>query len=116
MLIASFNTNACDINGQTGFMPENDLYISVDAKTRSTMTEERFNEIIDRADKHYRPIIKELGGKLKWARKWNDGTVNASAQRFWRTYKVNMYGGLARHELVTDDAFAMVVCHELGHH
>ena len=27
-----------------------------------------------------------------------------------------MYGGLARHELVTADAFALVVCHELGHH
>jgi hypothetical protein len=27
-----------------------------------------------------------------------------------------MFGGLARHELVTDDGFMMVVCHETGHH
>lgn len=27
-----------------------------------------------------------------------------------------MYGGLARHPLMTEDAFAVVVCHELGHH
>jgi hypothetical protein len=107
---------ACDINGQTGFLPENDLYVGTTDKARSDMTEEKFNEIIDRVDKHYSPIVKELGGKLKWNRKWSDGTVNASAQRFMSTYKVNMYGGLARHELVTDDGFAMVVCHELGHH
>ncbi len=109
---------ACDINGETGFMPENDLNISVDAKAlRNNMTEARFNEIIDLADKHYKPIVKAKGGKLKWARKWKDGTVNASANRtLFGSWKVNMFGGLARHELVTDDAFALVVCHELGHH
>ena len=118
LLLTTLNTNACDMNGNTGFLPENDLNISVDAKSmRNTMTEERFNEIIDLADKHYKPIVKAKGGKLKWNRKWKTGTVNASAQRGWfSSWKVNMYGGLARHELVTDDAFALVVCHELGHH
>ena len=119
LLISTMSASACDIDGQTGFLPENDLNISVDAKSmrNATMTEERFNAIIDLADKHYAPIVKEMGGKLRWSRKWKGGTVNASANRGWfRTWKVNMYGGLARHELVTDDAFAMVVCHELGHH
>ena len=113
---ASFYSNACDIDGKTGFLPENDLNISVDAKFRSDMTKEDFNRIIDEADAIYRPIIKSLGGKLSWSRGWDDGTVNASAQRSGKTYKVNMYGGLARHPLVSDDGFAMVVCHELGHH
>ena len=27
-----------------------------------------------------------------------------------------MFGGLARHEAITKDGFATVVCHELGHH
>jgi len=27
-----------------------------------------------------------------------------------------MFGGLARHETMTPDGFATVVCHELGHH
>lgn len=110
------SASACDQYGLTGFLPENDLNIPVGVKNANTMTEERFNEIIDLADKHYAPIIKARGGKLKWARKWNDGTVNASAQRFFSTYKVNMYGGLARHEHATEDGFALVVCHELGHH
>ena len=116
LVLTTINVFACDENGKSGYMPENDLNISVDAKNVNTMTEERFNEIIDKVDKHYAPIVKARGGKLKWARKWSDGTVNASAQRSGKTYKVNMYGGLARHELVTDDGFALVVCHELGHH
>ena len=116
LILTTINVFACDENGKSGFMPENDLNISVDAKNANTMTEERFNEIIDKVDKYYAPIVNSLGGKLSWARNWNDGTVNASAQRQGKTYKVNMYGGLARHELVTDDGFALVVCHELGHH
>tara|TARA_Y100000768_G_C23990051_1_gene691802 strand:- start:1430 stop:2269 length:840 start_codon:yes stop_codon:yes gene_type:complete len=117
MGLLSVSAFSCDVNGDTGFLPENDLKISTSAKFRSDMTEERFNEIIDHADKFYAPIVKEKGGKLKWSRGWNNDTVNASAQRtFWGTWKVNMYGGLARHPLVTDDGFALVVCHELGHH
>ena len=27
-----------------------------------------------------------------------------------------MYGGLARHQAVTEDGFLLVICHELGHH
>lgn len=27
-----------------------------------------------------------------------------------------MFGGLARHETITEDGFALVVCHEIGHH
>lgn len=107
---------SCDMAGTTGFLPENDMRIGVDDKMRNTMTEERFNEIIDKVDKHYNPIVEAKGGNLKWSRNWSNSKVNASAQRFFWSWKVSMYGGLARHPLVTDDAFAMVVCHELGHH
>lgn len=115
LLVAAGPSSAC-VDGKTGFLPENDLKIGVDEKFRNDMTEERFNEIIDRVDKHYRPIVKSKGGNLKWSRGWKNDTVNASAQRFFWTWKVNMYGGLARHPLTTDDGFALVVCHELGHH
>ncbi len=27
-----------------------------------------------------------------------------------------MYGGLARHKTITEDGFALVLCHEIGHH
>lgn len=109
-------SKACDALGLSGFLPENDMYIGIHDKSANEMDEARFNKIIDRAEKVYVPLVKEAGGMLKVNRKWSDGTVNASAQRFFFSWQVNMYGGLARHKLVTDDAFALVLCHELGHH
>jgi len=97
--------------------PENDLYISIDSEPRSLdMTEEVFDHIIDVVEDIYRPIIAEEGGLFQIIRKWEDGTVNAYAQRQGRIYKVTMFGGLARHYTITPDAFAYVVCHETGHH
>lgn len=98
------------------FAPENNLYISADDKNAGTMTEERFNKIIDRVEAIYKPIVKTKGGNLVVQRNWTDGTVNAYASRSGSTWNVAMFGGLARHKFVTDDGFMMVVCHELGHH
>lgn len=116
LLLTSNPASACDIDGHTGFMPENNMQISVDAKFRSDMTKEDFNAIITRVTDVYGPIIKKKGGVLKMNRLWDNDTVNASAQRSGKSYIVNMYGGLARHVDVSDDGFAMVICHELGHH
>lgn len=80
------------------------------------MTEQLFNQLIDRVEKVYSPIVQEKGGILKVNRLWTNDTVNASANRKGNTWMLNMYGGLARHQAVTEDAFMLVVCHELGHH
>lgn len=118
LLLSVMNpTMACTQDGREGFLPDNNWVIPVGAKNTNDMTEERFNEIIDKVEAVYAPIISsERRARLKVNRKWEDGTVNASAQQFWKLWIVNMYGGLARHPAVTDDAFALVVCHELGHH
>ena len=107
---------ACDMHGNTGFMPENDMQISVNDKMANDMTEEKFNSIIDKVEAIYKKVVKSKKAKLKVKRKWTNNTVNASAQQIWKTWIVNMYGGLARHPDVTADGFALVVCHELGHH
>lgn len=110
---------ACDVDGQGGFAPKNDLYIGVDDKAVSDITEEMFSAIIDRVASFYSPIVKSKGGILTMMKNWNDGEVNASASRDFsnnKIWKVSMYGGLARHPLMTSDGFMMVVCHELGHH
>ncbi len=117
LLLGAQNSIACTSDGREGFMPDNDMKIPVGAKNANSMTEERFNEIIDKVEAVYAPIIKkDRKARLKVNRKWEDDTVNASAQQFWKLWIVNMYGGLARHPAVTDDGFALVVCHELGHH
>ncbi len=107
---------ACTKNGSEGFVPKNDLFIPVDAKSISTIDETEFNTVIDQVEAIYAPIVAEYGGKLEVVRKWTDGTVNAYAEQAGNIWKVSMFGGLARHKTITADGFALVVCHEIGHH
>ena len=72
--------------------------------------------MLDRVQAVYGPIIASKGGELDIQRKWDDATVNASAIQNGKTWTINMYGGLARHPAVNADGFALVACHELGHH
>ncbi len=107
---------ACSENGKGGFLPENDLYISANQKSVNGISEEEFNKAIDEVELVYAPIIANMGGKLSIERNWTDGTVNAYASQTGKVWKVAMFGGLARHETITKDAMALVVCHEIGHH
>jgi hypothetical protein len=107
---------ACKKDGSEGFLPKNDLNIPADAKGINTITEEQFNSVIDQVEAIYSPIVSEYGGKLNVMRKWTDGTVNAYAEQTGDIWSVSMFGGLARHKTITADGFALVVCHEIGHH
>ncbi len=82
----------------------------------ANMTKQEFMDVIEKARKFYEPIVASHGGKLVINAKWDDDTLNAYAQQFFGTWSVNMFGGLARHPEMTLDGFAMVLCHELGHH
>ncbi|MDP3543081.1 MAG: hypothetical protein Q8T11_11505 [Elusimicrobiota bacterium] len=101
---------------EEGFLPENDMKIPVGSLEDKGITQAQFNAVIDTAEKIYGPVIAAQGGKLVIKRLWENNTVNASAQRQGSNYVVNMYGGLARHATITQDGFALVVCHEIGHH
>lgn len=117
-------SNAC-LEGEDGkfsFIEKNNLRVEIDSPDRNSMTEEKFNFIIDRVDKIYRPIVESRGTFLRWKRNWKNPKVNAFASRTYdanvgkKVWNVSMYGGLARHEAITDDAFYLVACHEVGHH
>lgn len=101
-----------------GFVPENDLNISVEMQTLlgGGTTEREFHSVLDRLEKIYAPAVSRIGGRLEIVRRWSDGTVNAFATRIGSTYRITMYGGLARHKEMNADGFALVACHELGHH
>ena len=93
------------------------MYIPRGLKSAGGITEAEFNKVIDETEALYTEFIKEeYGGTLQVERKWDDGTVNAYAQRVGTTYKVSMFGGLARHVEATSDGFRAVLCHEIGHH
>jgi subtilisin-like proprotein convertase family protein len=107
-LPASGGTHRC--------IPPNKRHLRPTALEKSNISERKFNEIIAAAEKVYAPIVRSHGAKLKIHRRWDDDTVNASAVQNGSLWEVNMYGGLARQPEVTPDGFALVVCHELGHH
>lgn len=98
-----------------GFMPDNNLYLQ-DNFLRANIVESEFNDVITRAENIYRPIFQSFGANLQIVRKWNDSTVNAYADQMGNTWRVTMFGGMARRPEVTADGFALVLCHEIGHH
>lgn len=97
-------------------LPPNDLHLQDTMELDSGVTQAQFNAVIDKAERYYRPIMARHGGELQITRSWNDSTVNASAIQLGDTWNVTMYGGLARRPEVTVDGFALVLCHEIGHH
>lgn len=99
-----------------GFLPENDLKIPVGDVNAQGIDKAVYDKVLDRIEAIYGPIVAAKGAKLSVNRKWEDATVNASAQQMWGTWHINMYGGLARHAAVTEEGFALVACHEMGHH
>jgi hypothetical protein len=116
MLCISGQVLACDIHGVSGIVEENSLWIGPDVKSPTTITQERFGQILDRVERIYKPLVSEKGGNLVVSRNWDDGTVNAYAQQSGTTWTISMFGGLARHQTITEDGFALVACHEIGHH
>ena len=115
MLVFSTAAIACSEDGTSGFVEENNLSIPVDSLLVGGITKEQFNNVIEKIETIYSPIATNLGKKLNIARKWDDATVNANASQSGSNWNINMYGGLARHETITEDGFALVLCHETGH-
>lgn len=122
-----------------GFLPENNRQISEFDKSGGGLTREQFDSVINRVQNVYAPIIQKMGATLIVQRLWSDtdyakdfdgtvmtsggkpmsgATLNAFATRSddHKKFAVYMFGGLARHPSVTEDGFAMVICHEIGHH
>lgn len=98
------------------FLPENNYWIPVLPYQTNEMTEDLFHSILDQVAQVYTPIFQARGLEFVIDRDWRSGTVNAYATRSGNRAIIKMFGGLARHHTVTPDAFALVACHEIGHH
>lgn len=103
-------------NAKASILPPNNLHLQDNLYSLANITEQDFNTIINTIVEYYKPLVSAKGATLKSNNLWTDSTVNASAQQLGTSWVINMYGGLARRSEVTPDGFAMVVCHELGHH
>jgi hypothetical protein len=104
-------------NSFAACFPENNLFIPSNTKNKTNITEEDFTKAVDDFYVLYAPIFSDdYGSNLVIESNWSDGTVNAFAQQIGKTWKVSMFGGLARHPETTLDGFRAVICHEIGHH
>lgn len=96
-------------------LPSNNLAIPVSEKNEG-LSESQYHAVIDKVEKIYSPIVKKMGRTLTIKRLWDSPVVNAGTIRNGKEIIIKMYGGYARHSLVTEDGYALVICHELGHH
>lgn len=73
------------------------------------LSEKNFHSIIKIFHELYAPKILIHGS-------WADTNVNAYALREKGIWSVNVSGGIARAKKMTKDSFALIICHEIGHH
>lgn len=106
------------IAAQASILPPNKLHLQDRLERMANITQEEFDAIINEIVDQYKPLAAAHGAALTTNKLWTNPTVNASANQKedGRRWIINMYGGLARRSEVTPDGFALVVCHELGHH
>ncbi len=98
-------------------LPKNKLYREDDINHLNAIDEELFNKISDETVALFEKVARDTHhAKLTVVKRWTDPTVNAYAEQEGDVWKVTMFGGLARRPEIQPDSFAMVVCHELGHH
>jgi hypothetical protein len=123
-LFVNFNLSsfACDINGTTGIFPNNNMNIPTGLKSYSGLlstrglSQQRFNIVLDKVEKIYTNEFTKRGKKFILNRLWSNGQVNSYAHQEGDTWNIDMYGGLARYPQMTEDGYALVACHEIGHH
>ncbi|MFN8792255.1 MAG: ImmA/IrrE family metallo-endopeptidase [Bdellovibrionales bacterium] len=98
------------------FLPESEIRYDTLKEGRSNMTEEEFKTLIARVQKEYEPLVALHGGKLTISGDWRSDKLNAAAAQIFGTWRVQISGALARRPELTPDGFALILCHELGHH
>lgn len=90
-------------------------------QVQGAITEKKFHQILDKIEAFYQDEIPRVTGrKLELIRSWNQFkrfTVDSALQHpFQETADVVITGSLPQHKTITADAFALLVCHEFGHH
>jgi hypothetical protein len=80
------------------------------------ISKKEFQRLIDSVKRVYVPIFKKQRMNFKIEHLWEDKQVNAFAGVKGSDRYILLYGGYARHKLMTKDAYLSVVCHEIGHH
>jgi len=97
-----------------GNFPQNSWHISKDEKDLSGVQQEQAKTIIKQIKQSFGQKFAPKTLQIEFL--WDNAEVRASS-----TYddnddpKIVVYGGLARHPLMTEDGLSLILCHELGH-
>ena len=106
---------------QAEFMQTSGGYFEVEPKMswshkKGNITKKEFDSLLKKIKKTYKKRVHKNGGLFKVKGKWKSNRVNAFAYRAGPIWGLTALGGLARHPLINYDGFALVLCHEMGHH
>ncbi len=83
---------------------------------KGNITKKEFFTLTKKIKKLYKKEVWKRGGVLKVKADWRSKRVNAYASRIGPIWKLTALGGLARHPMINYDGYALVLCHEMGHH
>ena len=94
------------------FLATSSSYASVSLKN--------YHSILDSVEVIYKEHFDQANQRLVIHREWDNQAAQASAwvqeDRQGQISEVRIPGGIARHPLISNDSFALIVCHEIGHH
>ena len=103
-------------NDEEKIVPEHKIMIPANSPQANDITEKEFDEILNWFLAKTVSKVKNLGGELVIEKDWDESIANASARRDENKWVIRVLGGMARHPLITKDAFILILCHELAHH
>ncbi len=106
--------------GQThahaSFFPPNSLRFPVDGKSiNQGLSQEATVSAIEAVKLAYDDYIRQDGREFTFDLLWKSEEVNAIHFASRSRVLISIFGGIARHPLMSADGFKFVLCHELGH-
>lgn len=106
------------------FFPANKLRFPI--RPSGQINQFNFEKILSAVQGVYAPIFRQMGkGDLRIVSRWTNDDVNAfanivqhqTAPGVLTPFRViEVFGGLARHPMMTPESLMLVLCHEIGHH
>lgn len=115
LILSSSLVRACPVDENTLTTSEA-VHVPINPMVKDQMSQQRFLEILSWFESQYSELIREKGATLKIISDWEETLANAFAQREGNVWIIRVLGGMARHHFVTEDAFILLLCHEMGHH
>lgn len=92
------------------------LLATLKGEAAAGISEADYNAVLDGIEQVYAPVIRARGARLQIDRGWREAVLQTHSRRDGSTWSIRIYGAIARHPAMTKDGFALVACHEIGHH